>query len=129
MIGLRADHQIDGRLPAHDLLALGLGDTAGHGDGHGPLPCRRPLFLQDPQLAEFGIDLFGRLLADVAGVQDDEISTLGRIRRRIAQRTQHIGHALAVIDIHLAAVGLDEQALGRDLRVLRRGEGIGHGAG
>ena len=33
MIGLRTDHDIDGGLAPHDLLALGLGDAAGHGDG------------------------------------------------------------------------------------------------
>ena len=33
VIGLRADHQVDGGLAAHDLLALGLGDAAGDGDG------------------------------------------------------------------------------------------------
>jgi hypothetical protein len=32
VIGLRPEHQIDQRRAAHDLLALGLGDAAGHAD-------------------------------------------------------------------------------------------------
>ena len=35
VIGLGADDQIHRRLATHDLLALGLGHAAGHGDGHG----------------------------------------------------------------------------------------------
>ena len=126
VIGLRSDHQIDGRLAPHDLLALGLGDAAGHGDGHGPLPGRRPAVLQFAQLAELGINLLGRLFANMAGVENDEVSILGGARRGIAERPQHIGHALRIIDVHLAAVGLDEQALGRGLSVLRQGEGFSH---
>ena len=34
MVGLRADHQIDGRRAADDLAALGLGDAAGDADQH-----------------------------------------------------------------------------------------------
>ena len=125
VIGLGADDQIHRRLATHDLLALGLGHAAGHGDGHGGARRLRLGLLQLLQLAEFGIDLFGRLFANVAGVQDDEVGVVRRVRLGIAQRAQHIGHALGVIDVHLAAVGLDEQALGR---VLGPGgnEGVGH---
>ena len=35
VIGLRADDDVDGGLAANDLLALSLGDAAGHRDGHG----------------------------------------------------------------------------------------------
>ena len=43
VIGLRADHQIDRRRAAEDLLALGLGDAAGDADHHvaaGALPAQ-----------------------------------------------------------------------------------------
>jgi len=54
----------------------------------------------------------------VAGVQEPHVRLFHRIGRDIALRAQRLGHALAVIDVHLAAVGLDEQLLG-----------FGHGPG
>ena len=64
------------RLAADDLCAFGLGDAAGDGDH--PAAVQRPRApLQLAQAAEFGIDLLGRLLADVAGVQNDEIGLVG----------------------------------------------------
>ncbi len=51
--------------PLYDLLALGLGHAASDGNQHlGALLHPRPLHL--PDLAQFGIDLFSRLFADVA---------------------------------------------------------------
>jgi hypothetical protein len=41
-----------------------------------PCPPAARLALEDPQAAELGIDLLGGLLADVAGVEDDEIGIL-----------------------------------------------------
>ena len=38
--------------------------------------------LQDAQPPDLGIDLFGRLLADVAGVEEDEVGVFGRSRPR-----------------------------------------------
>ena len=88
-----------------------MGDAACNGDQHlRTLP--GPVVLHPADLAQFGIDLLGRLLADVAGVEDDEIRILRRGRLGIAQRPEHIAHALAVIDVHLAAIGLDEDLLG-----------------
>jgi hypothetical protein len=80
----------------------------------------RVLHLLD--VAELGIDLLGGLLADVAGVQHHQVGALGVVDDAIAQRTQDIGHALAVIDVHLTAVGLDIEAL---LRGLAHGEVMG----
>ena len=108
MVGLRAQHNVHiGRAPT-DLLALGLGDAARDGDHHGAAA----LGLHLAQAAEVGEHLLRRLLADVAGVEDDEVGILGCGRFHIAQRRQHIAHALAVIDVHLAAIGLDEDLLG-----------------
>jgi hypothetical protein len=133
VIGLGPDDEVYGGLATHDLLALGLGDAAGDGDGHGPQTGLGLFGFHLLQLPELGIDLLGRLLADVAGVQDDEVGALGRVGRGIAERAQHVGHALAVIDIHLAAVCLDEQTLRRRLsghgfsvRADGRDEGVGH---
>jgi hypothetical protein len=114
VIGLGPDHQIDRRLAMHDLLALGLGHAAGHGDGHLAAGLGLAgLHLLD--VAELGIDLLGGLLADVAGVEHHQVGALGLVDDPIAQRTQDIGHALAVIDVHLTAVGLDIEALLRGL--------------
>ena len=112
VIGLRAEHHVHEGRAGHDLLALGLGDAAGDGDDHAAAVFLGGLtvFL-DAQAAKLGKDLLRRLLADVAGVQDDHIGPVGGLDRLIAQRRQDIGHTGAVIDIHLAAPGLDEQFL------------------
>jgi hypothetical protein len=59
--------------------------------------------------AEVRKHLVRRLFADMAGVQDDHVRAFRLFDRGIAQRRQHIGHAAAVIDVHLAAPGLDKQ--------------------
>jgi hypothetical protein len=107
MIGLRSDDEIDDRRSADDFFALGLRHAAGDADDHlasGSLPA----IAQPAQAAQFGIDLLGRLFADMARVEQHHIRIVGRCRLDIAFRTQRIGHALAVVDVHLAAIGLDE---------------------
>ena len=79
MIVLRPDDEIDRRLAAQDLRAFGLRDAAGH-DQRRLAPRARAIVLQFANLAEFGIDLLGGALADMAGVEDDEIGVLD-IRR------------------------------------------------
>ncbi len=107
VIGLRPDHEIDDRRAPADLLAPAR-HAARDRDREVAEPCLGPLGLEFPDAAELGIDLLRRLLADVAGVEDDEIGVghLGRLG--IALRRQRIGHARRVIGVHLAAVGLDE---------------------
>ncbi len=112
VVGLRAEHHVHEGRAGHDLLALGLRDAAGDGDDHAAAVFLGGLtVLLDAQAAEFGKDLLRRLLADVAGVQDDHIGPVGGLDRLIAQGSQDIGHTGAVIDVHLAAPGLDEQFL------------------
>ena len=106
VVGLGAHDEVDGGLTAQDLLALRLGHAAGDRDGHGPAR-RGPLGLQGLQLAQLGIDLLGRLLADMAGVQDDKVGLLRPLGHGVAQGRQNVRHALAVIDVHLAAIGAD----------------------
>ena len=112
VVGLRAeDHVHEGRA-GHDLLALRLGDAARDGDDHAAAVFLGGLTdFFNAQAAKLGKDLLRRLLADMAGVQDDHIGPVGGLDRLIAQRRQDIGHTGAVIDIHLAAPGLDEQFL------------------
>ena len=63
------------------------------------------------QAAQFGIDLLGRLFADVTGVEDHHVGAFGRIGRGIAQRRQQIRHPGGIIGVHLAAIGLDVELL------------------
>ena len=93
-----------------DLAALGLRDAAGNADQH-LAAVRGARLLQVADAAKLRIDLFGRLLANMAGVQQDEVGILHRVRSRHSRRRQRIGHALAVVDIHLTAIGLDEDLL------------------
>src|SRR5262249_57746570 len=75
MVALRADDEIDrGRAP-DDLLTFGLGDAARNGNGHAP-PVARGTGFERADTAELGIDLVRGLLADVAGVEGDEIGVL-----------------------------------------------------
>ena len=119
VVGLRAEHQIDAALGATgDLLALGLRHAAGDADHE-----VAAVLAQLGEPAELGEHLLARLFADVAGVEHDEIGIVDGLRRLIAMGRQRIGHAVAVIDIHLTAVGLDEELLGPDFG------GVGHGGG
>ena len=93
MIVLRADHEIDGRRAPDDFLAFGLRDTAGHGDANIAALCLAGLF-QAAHAAELGIDLFGRLLADVAGVEDDEVGIFGAAGLDIAFGRECVRHTL-----------------------------------
>jgi hypothetical protein len=76
--------------------------------------------LGDAQLAELRIDLLGRLLADVAGVEDHQIRVVDIGRLDEAFRRQRVHHALGIVDVHLAAVGFDMQ-------LTRRGHGTCNG--
>jgi hypothetical protein len=104
VIGLRADDDVDAWGAARDFGAFGLGDAAGDGD-------HRPRTVRPLQPADVRIDLFRRFLADVAGVEHDQIR-LAASGRRHAPGLQQLRHPLAVIDVHLAAVGFDVECLG-----------------
>ena len=109
MVALRANDDINAALPADDLLAFRLRDTAGDGDQRFlALGCADAL--GHTQAAKLGIDLLGGLLADMAGVEDDEIGILGAFGRGEALAGQYVRHALGVMSVHLAAVGLDVDA-------------------
>ena len=108
MIALRPDHDVHGRRAADDFLALGLRDAARDGNAHlTAVACG--LVLGDAQPPEFGVDLFGSLLADMAGVEDHEIRILGAGRLDKAFARQRVHHALRIVDVHLAAIRLDMQ--------------------
>ena len=110
VIALGADHEINGGLAPLYLGAFRLRHAAGDHDPGG-FPRGGALAAQHAQLAKLGVDLLGRLLADMAGVEHDQvrIGLIGGLP--VALGRQEIGHALPVIDVHLAAIGLDVDLL------------------
>ena len=110
MVGLRAEHHVHGGRAAHDLGAFGLRNAAGHGNQRlGPLLLAGAGSLA--QAAHFRIDLLCGLLADMAGVKNDEIGLVRIVRRAIALGAEQLAHTLGVIHVHLAAEGLDQNLL------------------
>ena len=79
VIGLRPHDHVDRRLARDDLLAFGLRDAARDREQHAASRFG-PGGFQESQLAELGIDLLGRLFADVAGVEDHHVGVVGRVR-------------------------------------------------
>src|SRR3546814_17900114 len=57
------------------------------------------------QTADVGIDLFRRLFSNMTGVEHDDIRVHAFLGSRHALSAQHLGHAFAIVDIHLAAKG------------------------
>ncbi len=111
MIVLRAEHEVDDRRAADDLVTLGLGDATGDRD-QDLASLARGALLELPDAAELGIDLLGGLLADVAGVEHDQVGVLGRRGLDEALARHRVRHTLRVVDVHLAAVGLDMELAG-----------------
>ncbi|GAC1335448.1 MAG: hypothetical protein NVSMB26_20040 [Beijerinckiaceae bacterium] len=103
MIALRAYDHIDSALAPHDFGALRLGDAAGNADQY-VLAGGAPLLFKEAQLAELGEDFLRGALADVAGVEQDEISVFRGIGADIAFHGQKVGHALGIVHIHLTTI-------------------------
>ena len=106
LIVLRADRQIDRGGAADDLGPFGLRYAAGDRD-HDPPAALGGGLLQPVHAAELGIDLVGGLLADVAGVQDDEIGVIGGRGLGVAFACERVRHTMGIVDVHLAAERLD----------------------
>ncbi len=120
VVALRADHQVDGLRPRQDLAPFGLRNATGDSDqGVAALGAAR--LLDRTQPPDFRIDLFGRLFADVAGVEQHQVGVFGRCRLAIAFDRQCLGHARRIVDVHLTAIGLDVDLALR--RAVRRGSG------
>src|SRR5205807_266831 len=68
-------------------------------------------------LPEVGDEPVIRLLADRAGVEQDQIRLLATRRLAVAERLEHPLHPLGVVLVHLAAEGGDVVALHRRPRV------------
>ena len=111
VVALRAEDEIDPLGAADDLVPLGLGDAAGDADLEVLAAQQRPLLAHLAQAAQFGKDLLGGLFADMAGVEHDEVGVFEHLGLLIALGGQRIRHTIGIVDVHLAAIGLDEDAL------------------
>src|SRR2546421_221299 len=101
----RSEGDVDERVLLEDSLALRLGIAAAHGDHR-----LGPSALERGGVAEMrGQPLVG-LLPDRAGVEDDDVGLLLRLRLAQAQVFEQSLDALRVMGIHLAAEGRDEVA-------------------
>ena len=104
--GLGAENQIHVRGPLKDAPGGLLGHASAHRDAHPGTPP-----LNSGQPSEQAENLLFGLGADGAGVDDHKIGRLGRGHRPIPQRPDAVGHQVGVVDVHLAADGLDVEAL------------------
>ena len=98
MIALRPDNDINGFLAAENFFPFGLRDTA-RDDNFRRKPCPGAGGLELAQLAQFGEDLLGGALPDMARVQDDNVGLFQKRRLDIAFRRENIRHLLRIIDI------------------------------
>src|SRR5437588_13029602 len=106
MIALRADDDVDCRCTADDLFALGLGHATRNRDHHSaPFPGRR--LFERAHAAKFGIDFFRRLLADMAGIENDEIGLRHACRLDKTFGRERVRHTMRIVDVHLAAKGFN----------------------
>src|SRR5689334_19747548 len=105
MVSLWADDDVDHRRAALGFRAFGLGDATGKRD-------QRLRAILAPQAANVGIGLLGGFLADVAGVEDDEVGVIAFGGRSHAFGGEQFAHSLTVIDVHLAAEAFDFESLG-----------------
>src|ERR1700733_6149124 len=103
-IGSRSRDQRDIRCPLEDRFAFLLRDAAQH-------PEALALFQQFLGVVQPVEDLLLRLVADRAGVIENEAGCLFRLYLRVALLLQRPDDLLRVMDIHLAAEGLKEERL------------------
>ncbi len=112
MISLRAHHHVHIGRALEQNIPLRLGHAAGHRDHH-PVAGGFLQVAQPPQGREH---LLRRPLADVACVHDHHVRALGAVDGGVAQGRQHVGHARAIIHVHLAAMRHDVQSTGITVR-------------
>ena len=110
-----AEHDVDVAGPRHDLVPVLLGEAATDRD----LQVGTAL-LQRLERAEMAVELLVGVLADAAGVEDDDVGVFEAGRRLHPVGREHAGDPLGVVLVHLAPVGADEVAAGHQWR---RGHG------
>ncbi len=100
----RAGDQRDVGRALEDLFALLLGDAAEHGEA-------LPFLVQLLEIVQAMEDLLLGLVADRAGVVDDEVGILFALHLRVAFGDERAHDLFGVVEIHLAAEGLDVKRL------------------
>jgi hypothetical protein len=71
-----------------------------------------PRELHSPQAAQLRVNLLRGLLPDMAGVEHHHVGFGRVVGLRVSVMRKGLGHALAVIDVHLTAVSLDKDLPG-----------------
>ena len=102
VITLRADHDIDGAFAPDDFAAFRLRHASGNDDAH-LAAVTRGVFFGCAKPAQFRVYFFGCLLANVTGVENDEIRVIDARRFDKSLRCQRVHHALRIVDVHLTA--------------------------
>src|SRR5262249_8964039 len=92
------ERDVDIRIELEDALALRLGVAAADGDHTAGVAA-----LPGCGLAEVGGELGVGLLADRAGVEDDDVGILGARRLAEPELLEHALDPLRVVSVHLAA--------------------------
>src|SRR3954469_17677563 len=102
----RAEGHVDERELAEDLLLDRLRPAPADADDALGVAA-----LQRGRLVEVGDEALVGLLADRAGVEEDEVGVAGVGRLGVAERLEHALHALRVVLVHLTAERRDVVAL------------------
>src|SRR5690606_11352078 len=113
---VRADDEVEVRDPREELLALLLRDAARDREDEAGV-----LRLQRRELADLAPQLLLGLLADAAGIEDDDVDLVRRLGAGPAVRAQRLLHAVGVVRVHLEAEGVDEIA--SHARLIARDQG------
>jgi hypothetical protein len=91
-----------------------LGHTAAHREdpaGAGLLP--------SPQLAQIAIEPMLRLVADRAGIDDQQVGLVQALGGNVALVAKQVRDLLRVVDVHLAPIGAHQDPLRRAQAVLQ----------
>ena len=106
-VAVGADHQVEHARLIEQLGTQMLGHASGDSDHQG-----RVAPLEPREVAEPPEDPLLGVLADRAGVEHHRVGVLGALGEAHAGAQEHARHHLAVGQVHLAAIGLEEHAHG-----------------
>ena len=93
-----AEDDVDPRRLVEHRLLVHLREAAADGDLHAVV-----LVLAGLQVPERAVQLAGRVVADGAGVDDDDVGLFAELGADVAGALERAGEPLGVVDVHLAA--------------------------
>src|SRR4028119_229779 len=94
------EYEVYAELAAEGVRLLGGADAAGQGNLFDAA-----LSFEAVELAEVAADAVYGVLADVAGVEDDDVGVLVGAHFGVAGVQDHAPHPVGVVDVHLASEG------------------------